>query len=340
MASEHRSPTIAGFHHVVILTTSPKEVTTRLTNTFGFSPVDSYRSIMAGFQIEDTVLRSGRAFVGIREPGPRDTLDDQHVMMHGTSVRELGLLVTDDGPPRSDVQPAGERYVPWPDALRMGVRLKYVQPNESELLNEDIEIDNSEAALGIVDIDHIAVAVHDNTTTAFASELEPLGFRQDPVEPVGGRIIEAGGSAFRLTTLTAGHSSAVFAVAEPIKTERTGQIAKFITNNNGPGVHHIAFGVEDIFQATEALRTNGGSTLPVSADYYAAGLNDCPFDLRRLQDSNVLYDTDQYGFLFQTFTTSFSELNTTIVELIERQGARSFGDRNVTALYAAEQSSL
>ena len=54
-----------------------------------------------------------------------------------------------------------------------------------------------------------------------------------------------------------------------------------------------------------------------------------------LQECNVLADRDQWGQMFQIFARSRHKRSTFFFELIERQGALSFGTRNIHALYEA-----
>jgi 4-hydroxyphenylpyruvate dioxygenase len=55
-------------------------------------------------------------------------------------------------------------------------------------------------------------------------------------------------------------------------------------------------------------------------------------DLRRL---GILVDRDDEGYLLQIFTKPIGDRPTVFVEVIERHGARGFGDGNFKALFEA-----
>ena len=57
--------------------------------------------------------------------------------------------------------------------------------------------------------------------------------------------------------------------------------------------------------------------------------------VERLRAANVLVDEDHDGKLFQIFTASDHPRHTIFFEIIERQGARTFGSGNIKALYEA-----
>jgi 4-hydroxymandelate synthase len=54
-----------------------------------------------------------------------------------------------------------------------------------------------------------------------------------------------------------------------------------------------------------------------------------------LRELDVLVDQDHGGQLFQIFTRSVHSRRTFFLELIERQGAGTFGTANIKALYEA-----
>jgi 4-hydroxyphenylpyruvate dioxygenase len=55
-------------------------------------------------------------------------------------------------------------------------------------------------------------------------------------------------------------------------------------------------------------------------------------DLQRL---NVLADRDHDGYLLQIFTETITDRPTVFFEIIERRGARGFGEGNFKALFEA-----
>ncbi|MBV8959654.1 MAG: VOC family protein, partial [Actinobacteria bacterium] len=116
------------------------------------------------------------------------------------------------------------------------------------------------------------------------------------------------------------------------------QIQEYIETYDGPGVQHIALRTDDIVATVSALRSRGVRFMRVPDAYYddakrrLAGI-DLPWgDLQRL---NILADRDHDGYLLQIFTETITDRPTVFFEIIERRGARGFGEGNFKALFEA-----
>jgi 4-hydroxymandelate synthase len=86
------------------------------------------------------------------------------------------------------------------------------------------------------------------------------------------------------------------------------------------------------------LSSRGVEFLVAPAGYYQAlegRLGRLARPLDELRELNVLADRDRWGQMFQIFARSTHERRTFFLELIERQGALTFGSRNIRALYEA-----
>ena len=99
----------------------------------------------------------------------------------------------------------------------------------------------------------------------------------------------------------------------------------------------MAFGTDDIVTAVSTLADHGVRFLGTPASYYdklgeRLGVDVPVEDLRRL---SILADRDHWGHLFQIFTATAHPRHTLFFEVIERQGARTFGSANIKALYEA-----
>jgi 4-hydroxyphenylpyruvate dioxygenase len=62
---------------------------------------------------------------------------------------------------------------------------------------------------------------------------------------------------------------------------------------------------------------------------------DVDLDLDSLQELGVLADRDDEGYLLQIFSRMAQDRPTVFFELIERHGARGFGEGNFKALFVA-----
>jgi 4-hydroxyphenylpyruvate dioxygenase len=60
---------------------------------------------------------------------------------------------------------------------------------------------------------------------------------------------------------------------------------------------------------------------------------DLPWD--ELQEQRILVDRDADGHLLQIFTETVTDRPTVFFEIIERRGARGFGEGNFKALFEA-----
>ena len=56
-------------------------------------------------------------------------------------------------------------------------------------------------------------------------------------------------------------------------------------------------------------------------------------NLSELKDQNILIDRDEEGYLLQIFTKPIQDRPTVFFEIIERNGAKSFGKGNFKALF-------
>jgi len=130
----------------------------------------------------------------------------------------------------------------------------------------------------------------------------------------------------------------VMPLNEPATGRRKSQIQEYLEAYDGPGVQHIALRTDDIVTTVDALRARGVRFMEVPDTYYEeaghrlAGI-DLPWtDLERL---GILVDRDAGGHLLQIFTETLTDRPALFFEIIERRGARGFGEGNFKALFEA-----
>ena len=145
-------------------------------------------------------------------------------------------------------------------------------------------------------------------------------------------------SALMSKVVTDGSGRIKFPINEPAQGKRKSQIEEFLDFYNGPGVQHIAVSTTDIVGTVNELMARGVSFLPIPESYYAevpervGEIEEDIADLRRL---GILVDRDDEGYLLQIFTRPVGDRPTMFLEVIERHGARGFGDGNFKALFEA-----
>jgi 4-hydroxymandelate synthase len=158
--------------------------------------------------------------------------------------------------------------------------------------------------------------------------------------------IEVSGQAMLSKVMQDNDGQVTFTLIEPDRTRQPGQIDEFLAAHGGAGVQHLAFRTADIARAVRALTSRGVEFLPAPPGYYRAlqgRLGALAIPVEVLEKLAVLADRDTWGQLFQIFTRSTHERHTFFFELIERQGALTFGSNNIRALYEAlggEQASI
>jgi 4-hydroxyphenylpyruvate dioxygenase len=130
----------------------------------------------------------------------------------------------------------------------------------------------------------------------------------------------------------------VMPLNEPADGRKKSQIQEYLETYDGPGVQHIALRTHDIVGSVDALAQRGVRFMEVPSTYYAEARQrldgvDLPWaDLERL---HILVDTDSGGYLLQIFTETITDRPTVFFEIIERRGARGFGEGNFKALFEA-----
>jgi 4-hydroxyphenylpyruvate dioxygenase len=145
-------------------------------------------------------------------------------------------------------------------------------------------------------------------------------------------------SALMSKVMTDGQGKVKFPINEPAEGKRKSQIDEYLEFNEGPGAQHIALQSSNVVKAVEALQRRGVFFLSTPDTYYeetperVGEIDESWDDLRRLR---ILADRDDDGYLLQIFTKTVQDRPTLFFEVIERHGARGFGDGNFKALFEA-----
>jgi 4-hydroxyphenylpyruvate dioxygenase len=145
-------------------------------------------------------------------------------------------------------------------------------------------------------------------------------------------------SALMSKVVTSGDGRVKFPINEPAVSARRSQIDEYLEYYGGPGVQHIAVSTTDIVATVTELAARGVRFLRTPDSYYAqlperiGEIDESIDDLRRL---GILVDRDDEGYLLQIFTRPLGDRPTIFFEIIERHGARGFGEGNFKALFEA-----
>ena len=127
-----------------------------------------------------------------------------------------------------------------------------------------------------------------------------------------------------------------FPINEPAVGKRKSQIQEYLEYYNGAGVQHLAILTEDIVSTVSALRKNGVEFLDTPGSYYdmlSERVGKIDEEIDKLRELNILVDRDEEGYLLQIFTKPIVDRPTLFIEIIQRKGARGFGEGNFKALF-------
>ena len=146
-------------------------------------------------------------------------------------------------------------------------------------------------------------------------------------------------SALMSKVMTDGQGKVKFPINEPAEGKRKSQIEEYLEFNHGPGVtaHRDAVGEhrrDGRGDATPRRACSSRRPTPTTTRRRSrvGEIDESWDDLRRLR---ILADRDDDGYLLQIFTKTAQDRPTLFFEVIERHGARGFGDGNFKALFEA-----
>jgi 4-hydroxyphenylpyruvate dioxygenase len=187
------------------------------------------------------------------------------------------------------------------------------------------------------DIDHVVGNVELGAMNHWVSYYENV-FGMTEMIHFTDEAISTEYSALMSKVVTAGDGRVKFPINEPAEGKRKSQIDEYLEFYEGPGAQHIALTTDDIVHAVGRLRQRGIRFLRTPDSYYeevperVGEISESLEDLRRL---GILIDRDDEGYLLQIFTAPLGDRPTIFFELIERHGARGFGEGNFKALFEA-----
>jgi 4-hydroxyphenylpyruvate dioxygenase len=145
-------------------------------------------------------------------------------------------------------------------------------------------------------------------------------------------------SALMSKVVADGRGVVKFPINEPAEGKRKSQIEEYLEYYEGPGAQHIAVSTRDIVATVTEMRGRGVEFLTIPPAYYDEVPSRVPEVIEQIDDlraQGVLVDHDDEGYLLQIFTKPVGDRPTVFFEVIERHGARGFGDGNFKALFEA-----
>ncbi len=157
-----------------------------------------------------------------------------------------------------------------------------------------------------------------------------------------------GGSGLKSIVMWDPESEVKFATNEPLRPAfRESQIWKFVEDNRGPGIQHIAFGVDQIIPTVEDMKKRGVDFMDTPKSYYQAlperlaklGITNVKEQLDELERLQILLDGQDDKYMLQIFMREAKTMygddraGPFFYEVIQRAGDKGFGYGNFRALF-------
>lgn len=143
-------------------------------------------------------------------------------------------------------------------------------------------------------------------------------------------------SALMSKVVSNGNGYIKFPINEPADGKKKSQIEEYLDFYHSAGVQHIAVATDDIISTVRKMRDRGVDFLYVPETYYddlTERVGEINEDIEKLKELNILVDRDDEGYLLQIFTKPVQDRPTLFYEIIQREGAQSFGKGNFKALF-------
>ncbi len=129
-----------------------------------------------------------------------------------------------------------------------------------------------------------------------------------------------------------------YPINEPAKGKKKSQIEEYINFYKGAGCQHVALATDDILMSVRKMRAKGVEFLDIPDTYYedlTERIPEVKDKIEEIKALSILVDRDDKGYLLQIFTKPIEDRPTFFYEIIQREGAESFGKGNFKALFVS-----
>ncbi len=343
-----------GIDHVELWVGNAAQASYYFRQVFGFHEL-AYSGLETGLRDRTSrVLRQGDIRLVLTGTLHSGTDIARHHALHGDGVKVIALSVPDVDKAFNEATKRGAPSISEPRTIEDGhgsVRLADVG-TYGETIHRFVDrsdyggaflpgfepsaVDGSSTDL-VHEIDHIVGNVELGAMNHWVSYYENV-FGMTEMIHFTDEAISTEYSALMSKVVTGGDGRVKFPINEPAEGKRKSQIDEYLEFYEGAGAQHIALTTQDIVHTVAELRRRGIRFLKTPESYYeevpgrVGEISESLEDLRRL---GILVDRDDEGYLLQIFTAPLGDRPTIFFELIERHGARGFGEGNFKALFEA-----
>jgi 4-hydroxyphenylpyruvate dioxygenase len=351
--AEHDFMPLNGVDHVELYVGNALQAAYYYVHAFGFRKV-AYAGLESGVRDRAShVLEQGRIRLVLTGTLHSDSPIAAHQCKHGDGVKVIALSVPDVDHAYREATTRGATGVEEPHDLSddHGTVRRASIRTYGETLHTFVDrsaytgaflpgyqaVDRGEDSGMLLGIDHIVGNVelgHMNDWVKYYEDV--FGMRE--MIHFTDEAISTEYSALMSKVVTDGRGVVKFPLNEPAEGKRKSQIDEYLEFYEGAGAQHIAVATRDIVGAVAALRRRGVEFLTIPEAYYEEVPSRVPEVVEQLADlreQGILVDRDDEGYLLQIFTKPVGDRPTVFFEVIERHGARGFGDGNFKALFEA-----
>ena len=327
------------------------------TNAWGFTPI-AYAGLETGLRDRSSfVLEQGNVrFVLTSSLNPEGEIAD-HVKLHGDGVKDVAFRVEDAERAYREATSRGARSIMEPivrkddyGKVKLAAIATYGETIHTFVERQDYRgaflpgyrpistnVPRRARPAGIAGIDHVVGNVElgkMNEWVAFYERV--MGFSQ--IIHFDDKAISTEYSALMSKVMQNGSGRIKLPINEPAPGRKKSQIEEYLDFYRTPGVQHVALITADIIATVRNLEERGVPFLKTPAAYYEDVLDrvgPIDEDIKQLAELGILIDHDEDGYLLQIFSKPIVSRPTMFFEVIERKGARSFGEGNFKALFEA-----
>jgi 4-hydroxyphenylpyruvate dioxygenase len=344
-----------GWDHVELWVGNAKQAAYYYEHAFGFRRV-AYAGPETGVRDRASyVLEQNDIRLILTSALRRDHEIGQHAFVHGDGVKDISLRVPDAGEAYRQAVQRGAQSVAEPRVVEdeFGKVELATIATYGDVVHTFVDRSHYEGAylpgyvaqepahaedgVGLIALDHIVGNVELGSMNKWVEFYERV-FGMTEMIHFSDDDISTEYSALMSKVMTDGQGKVKFPINEPAEGKRKSQIDEYLEFNHGPGAQHIAMQSSNIVETVEAMQRRGVIFLTTPDAYYeetperVGNIDESWDDLRRLR---ILADRDDDGYLLQIFTKTAQDRPTMFFEVIERHGARGFGDGNFKALFEA-----
>ncbi|HST25124.1 MAG TPA: 4-hydroxyphenylpyruvate dioxygenase [Gaiellaceae bacterium] len=345
---------IDGWDHVELWVGNAKQAAYFYEHAFGFTPV-AYAGPETGVRDRASyVLEQGEIRLVITTALREEHEIARHAVRHGDGVKDIALAVPDATEAYRQAIQRGARGVVEPhvaedefgraelSAIATYGETVHTFVNRADYAGPYLPgyraIEGEPGpGVGLTAIDHCVGNVELGRMNHWV-EFYERAFGMTEMIHFSDEDISTEYSALMSKVMTDGQGKVKFPINEPAEGKRKSQIEEYLEFYGGPGVQHIAMTTNDIVGTVETLQSRGILFLNTPEAYYEEvgdRVGEIDEDYDDLQRLGILADRDDDGYLLQIFTKTAQDRPTLFFEVIERHGARGFGDGNFKALFEA-----